>query len=61
MLAHIQYRAFNSNAIGTESKSYRLPYRLIYNEDAEGKGKGKDKFTLEEFQVGSGDLSLFFP
>jgi len=45
--------------MGTESKSYRLPYRLIYNEVAEGKGKGK--FALEQVQIGSGDLALFFP
>jgi len=63
MLAQIQYRALNSNAMGTEKKSYRLPYLPIYNEDAEGQGegKGKGKFTLGQVQIGSRDLALFFP
>lgn len=49
--------------MGTEKKSYRLPYLPIYNEDAEGQGegKGKGKFTLGQVQIGSRDLALFFP
>jgi hypothetical protein len=50
--------------MGAESESYRLPYRLIYNEDTGGKGKGKGKFSLEQAakaQRGSVDLVLFFP